>query len=113
MKIHGRQQKSILKSALRPFLDPATLGRRKQGFTPPIAEWFRGPLREMAGDLLLSPRAFYRDYLSAGAVHKAWRQHLMHLRNYGPLLWAVMMFELWGRTFLTADFAGKPAEMVV
>ena len=112
MKIDGRGQKSILKSALRPFLDDETLRRRKRGFTPPTVGWLRGPLREMAADLLLSPRAFYRDYFNAGAVRKAWSQHLLRLRNYAPLLWAVMMFELWGRTFMTSDVAARPAEVV-
>ncbi|MHC4983607.1 MAG: asparagine synthase (glutamine-hydrolyzing) [Planctomycetota bacterium] len=113
MKIDGQGQKSILKSALRPFLDAETLRRRKQGFTPPLVEWFRGPLRDMSGDLLLSPRAFYRDYLSAAVVQRAWRQHLRRVRNYAPLLWAVMMFELWGRTFLARDLAAVGAEVTV
>ena len=100
MKIDGRIGKAIFKSALRPYLDRAVLDRRKQGFTPPIVEWLRGPLREMTGDLLLGAGAAYGEFLNRSAVQKAWNLHQAAVRNYGPLLWAVLMFELWARRFL-------------
>ena len=100
MKIQGRQGKTILKSALRPYLDDKTLYRTKQGFTPPIVEWLRGPLREMVGDILLVSDAAYTDYIDQSVVRKAWRTHQSGLRNYGPLIWAVLMFELWNRRFM-------------
>ncbi len=103
MKIEGREGKGILKSAMRPYLSDETLYRKKQGFTPPIAEWMRGPLRDMVGDLLLGRDAAYVDYIDRAVVKKAWREHQSGLRNYEPLLWAVLMFELWARKFLHAE----------
>lgn len=101
MKIRKGQGKVILKSAMRPYVNHDILYRPKQGFTPPLTEWMRGPLREMIGDLLLSPSACYRDYLSQDAVRGAWQAHQNRMRDYTPLLWAVLMFELWNRKFLT------------
>jgi len=100
MKIEGRQGKSILKSAMRSHLDDGTLYRAKQGFTPPLIEWLRGPLKEMAGDLLLAPQAVYADYIEPSVVRKSWQAHQSGMRNMAPLLWAVMSFELWARRFL-------------
>jgi asparagine synthase (glutamine-hydrolysing) len=107
MKIDRAGQKSILKSALTPYLDNETLYRRKQGFTPPIAEWLRRELREMVEDLLFSGPAAYADYYNPTAVRRCWGQHLRGIRNYAPLLWAVLMFELWSRNFLTGDIASR------
>ncbi len=99
-KLAGSQSKRIFKTALEPYLDRETLYRPKQGFTPPIREWFRNELRNMAGDLLVGRGRRYSDYISQAAVQKAWDQHQSGRRDYTPLLWAVLMFELWNRTFL-------------
>ena len=103
MKIEGGQGKAVFKSALEPYLDRETLYRAKQGFTPPVGEWMRGALREMVGDLLLNPAAAYAEFISDAAVGKAWREHQSGLRNYTPLLWAVLTFELWARKFLRGE----------
>ncbi|MCD4698981.1 MAG: asparagine synthase (glutamine-hydrolyzing) [Phycisphaerae bacterium] len=100
MKLEGGQGTSVMKSALRDCLDKETLFRPKQGFTPPIIEWLRDPLREMVGDNLLGQDAVYTDYIDRSVVERAWGEHQSGLRNYGPLLWAVFMFELWARKFL-------------
>ena len=100
MKIEGGQGKAVLKSALEPYLDRELLYRQKQGFTPPLIEWLRGPLRPMMDDLLNAPNAFYADYIDRRAVTRAWRDHRSGLRNNAPLLWAVLMFEKWGSRFV-------------
>ena len=103
LKIQGTQGKMIFKSALRNYLDDETLYRTKQGFTPPLREWMRGPLREMVGDLLLNPKAAVANYVKPSAVASAWQAHQSGLRDYTPLLWALLMFEWWARTFLRAS----------
>jgi len=100
LKIDGREGKAILKSSLRPFLDSSTLYRAKHGFTPPVSEWIRGPLREMVGDLLLPPTAKYASFVRRSAVERAWAEHQAARRDHVRLLWALLMFELWARRFL-------------
>ncbi|MDY7011639.1 MAG: asparagine synthase (glutamine-hydrolyzing) [Planctomycetota bacterium] len=100
LKIDRKQGKAILKSAMKPYLSDETLYRTKQGFTPPIAEWMRGPLHDMVGDMLLGADATYTDYIDWAVVKKAWKQHQSGLCNFEPLLWAVFMFELWGQKYL-------------
>jgi len=106
LKIRGKQGKAILKSAMESHLDHDTLYRTKQGFTPPLGEWMRGPLRELVGDLLLSPHAAYADFLQRQMIEKAWRHHQAGLRDYTPLLWAILMFEQWAKRFVRS-----PAEL--
>lgn len=45
-KIRGGTNKVILRRLLRRHFAPALFDRPKQGFTAPITEWLRGPLRE-------------------------------------------------------------------
>jgi len=92
--------KILLKSALTPMLSPQLLYRTKQGFTPPIREWLRGPMRDLAGDMLLAHSPIYADYIRPSAVRNAWNAHQRGLRNNEPLLWAILMFEMWARRFL-------------
>ncbi len=101
LKIAGGEGKAIFKSAMTPRLDRQTIYRPKQGFTPPVGPWLRGPLREMAQDLLLGPRPAYADYLRREAIASAWREHQSGVSDYTPLLYSVLMLELWARRFLS------------
>src|SRR5947209_6210756 len=46
MKLRGMKSKFLLKRALRGVLPDSILDRPKKGFGVPVAEWFRGRLRE-------------------------------------------------------------------
>ncbi|MDQ2923017.1 MAG: asparagine synthase (glutamine-hydrolyzing), partial [Candidatus Dormibacteraeota bacterium] len=46
MKLRGMRSKFLLKRALRGLLPDAILNRPKKGFGIPVADWFRGPLKE-------------------------------------------------------------------
>jgi asparagine synthase (glutamine-hydrolysing) len=100
MKIEAGCGKAILKSALRPYVDDDVLYRTKQGFTPPIVEWLRGPLIEMVDDLLFGANTASVDFFDRAALVRAWRDHRAGIRNYAPFLWALLMFELWMRSFV-------------
>ena len=110
MKVRRGQGKAILKSAMEPYVDRNTLYRRKQGFTPPLGEWMRGPLRERVGDLLLRGGAAYADFIRQPAIAKAWEDHQAGLRNYTPLLWSILMFEQWADRFVRSPVQPGPAE---
>ena len=74
--------------------------RRKQGFEIPLAAWLRGELREMAEDLLLSPRARGRGYVEPARVRTLWQRHQRKVQDHSPELWMLMVLELWHRTFV-------------
>jgi len=102
LKIDEREGKAIFKSALRPYLDDATLYRHKQGFTPPIGQWLRGPLRDMAADLLLGPHPAHHALLQDKVIRKVWDAHQRGAYDYSSVIWAVLMFELWADKHLNA-----------
>ena len=111
-KMDGRRTKAILRDAFADLI-PAEIDRRpKTGFGVPLDAWFRGELRDMAGDLLLSTTAKYREYLSADIVRTTVERHFRGEANHGQRLWALMTFERWLQllpAFLRGSLPAIPA----
>jgi asparagine synthase (glutamine-hydrolysing) len=103
LKYRGRISKYLLKRYLEGRVPHTVIHRSKQGFEIPVAEWLRGELREMARDLVLSPRAIERGYLQPDSVRRLWQAHQRRIRDHSAHIWALMVLELWHRTFLDQD----------
>jgi asparagine synthase (glutamine-hydrolysing) len=99
-KLRGPTSKYLLKRHLEQRLPRFTAHRPKQGFELPVAAWLRGDLREMAGDLLLSDRAVNRGHVQPDRVRALWSRHQRRIQNHAAQLWALMVLELWHRTFV-------------
>ena len=100
LKYRGGTSKYLLKRHLEGRVPRSVIYRRKQGFEIPLASWLRRELREMAEDLLLSPRSLSRGYLRAERVRRMWQDHQRRVRVHSAQLWALMVLELWHRTFV-------------
>jgi asparagine synthase (glutamine-hydrolysing) len=97
-KVRGLEKRVLFKRAFRGLLPADTLGKRKQGFGVPTAEWFKthGGFRALAYDTLLSTRARQRGYFKRGALEQLLALHDGEKTPYyGDILWAVLMLELW------------------
>ena len=98
LKLKDGQGKYIFKRALGRLLPKDVLTRRKQGFAVPLGDWFRGELKPMAADLLLSQDPL--GILQAPTVRSLWRQHQSGGRDHSTALWAILMYRLWQKTYL-------------
>ena len=98
MLTRGFKTKVLLRQALRPYLPPETLRRRKVGFTVPIGPWFRTSLKSLVADLVLAPEARARGYFNQKAVEGFVREHFDGVRDRQKQLWALVNFELWCRS---------------
>jgi asparagine synthase (glutamine-hydrolysing) len=76
------------------------------GFGMPVAEWFRGDLREIARDVLLDRRTLARGYFSREGVTRLLEEHLDLRRDHGYRLWSLLFLELWFRRFVDGGGAG-------
>jgi asparagine synthase (glutamine-hydrolysing) len=96
MKLRGREGKYIFKKAMADTLPDDILWRGKQGFAIPLAQWFRGELKDVTHDLIFSSDTAIldRDYLK-----RIWDQHQKGLYDRSPHLWSVLMFRKWQDTF--------------
>ncbi len=96
MKIRGGSSKWLLRQVLGRYVPPALVDRPKSGFGLPIDDWFRGPLRLWAQDLITSP--VVGQYLDPGLVRRAWTDHIQRSRNHAYELWDVLMFASWAQS---------------
>ncbi len=101
-KLRGGVGKLLFKNAMRPVLGTEIVDRPKQGFCVPLAEWFRGPLREMVEDTVFDANARIRSWLDVAQLQDLWAAHLQGRRQMSQLIWAVLMLEHWARRFLPA-----------
>jgi asparagine synthase (glutamine-hydrolysing) len=99
-KLNGNSSKYLPKRAFADLLPRETVNRRKMGFGVPIAEWFRGSLRPLLEDGLLSQRLFHRGYFQPDQVRCLLTDHLERRADHSFQLWNLLMLELWHREFL-------------
>jgi asparagine synthase (glutamine-hydrolysing) len=102
LKLDGRRAKVALRRAFADLLPPELHGRGKSGFGIPLGEWFCGPLRELAGDTLLGPRARARGQFRPAEVKRVLHEHVRGERDHGHRLWCLLVLELWQQTWLDA-----------
>ena len=97
LKLKNGTGKYLLKRAMATSLPVEILTRRKMGFGVPLAAWFRGELRDMTRDVLLSPAARQRGFFRIAEVETLLRTHDAGRRDCSARLWALVCFELWMR----------------
>lgn len=95
MKLYRGETKRILRRAMARRLPEMVLNKPKQGFSIPLKNWLRGPLRPMLTDLLSVDQIRQRGYFDAITVQKWVTEHLDGSANHSHRLWALMVFELW------------------
>src|SRR6266852_649005 len=95
MKLRGLSSKFLLKRALRGLLPNSILNRPKKGFGIPVANWFRGPLREQMLSVLSPERIARKGFFDAPAVAALVGDHLSGRRDNRKQLWTLFVFELW------------------
>lgn len=105
LRTGGRRGKLPLRRALSRHVHPSLADRPKSGFEVPMDAWFRGPLRERFEDGPLSVASPARQWLSAAAIDRAWREHQSGRIPRGATLWKLLMLDAWG-----SRFAGTPTE---
>jgi len=95
MKLRGLRSKFLLKRALRGVLPDSILNRPKKGFGIPVADWFRGPLREQMLSVLSPDRIARKGFFDGPAVAALVGDHLSGRRDNRKQLWTLFVFELW------------------
>jgi asparagine synthase (glutamine-hydrolysing) len=68
----------------------------------PIGVWFRGGLRDLFSDVLLSSRARARGYFETPFIERLVREHVSGRRDHTLRLWGLVVFELWHRLYIDA-----------
>jgi asparagine synthase (glutamine-hydrolysing) len=109
LKYRGRISKYLLKRHLEGRVPSSVIHRPKQGFEIPLARWLRSDLRDLANGVLFSERALGRGHIRPARLRQIWERHQRGVRDHSAQIWAVLMFEMWARTFLDPQ---EPAGIV-
>lgn len=100
LKLRGSTTKYFLKQILSDFLPEEVLFREKMGFGVPIDLWFRGELKDMAYDTLLSKKAVERGYFNKEAVQTLLDEHVGGQYNHCYRIWNLLCLELWHKMYV-------------
>ena len=89
--------------ALKDFLPPAIISKRKHGFGLPFGVWLKNTasLRALAGDTLATLRG--RQIIRPDFIDSLLNEHLeVHAGYYGTMVWVLIMLELWYQRHVSA-----------
>ncbi len=112
LKVKGLDGKALLKRLARRLVPAHVVDRPKVGFQVPLSPWFRGPLKELLCDTLLSSTALSRGYYRQRALQAVLRDHVEGRRDRARELWTLLSLELWHRVFVDRTPAAPPPLVV-
>jgi asparagine synthase (glutamine-hydrolysing) len=106
-KIGGGRGKQILLDAVGDRLPAALLNRPKWGFGVPLADWFRGSLREFLWDHVTAAEFLDLGMVSPEFLRALLDEHDSGRRDNSHWLWSLLVLSLWFQE------AGQPAPQAV
>ena len=79
--------------AMERYLPASFLNQTKQGFSPPDANWYRGPSMDYIKSVLWDPRARARPWFDQDSIDAVLGEHFEGRRNNRLLIWSLLSFE--------------------
>lgn len=92
-------KKFILKKAVKNIVPADNIHRKKMGLAIPVGIWFRGELKELLGNILLSSNSLRRGYFKPDKIRDMVYYHTSGQSDFGFQLWSLLMLELWHQRF--------------
>jgi asparagine synthase (glutamine-hydrolysing) len=112
LKVRGQEGKYLLKKSMESYLPLDVLYRPKMGFSVPLAQWFRGPLKQRMNDAILGPRLASTGIFNPRYLRRLVDGHLAGTHDYSSPIWTLLMFEAFLRNVMRdgkLDVGGKVA----
>ena len=105
VRFSGGRPKGLLRQLAHRYLLAAGIDRRKQGFNAPVGLWFRRDWNDLTDDFILGPHVERRGWFRRDSLQRLVQEHARGI-EYGGLLWAMLILELWVR--MTVENAISP-----
>jgi asparagine synthase (glutamine-hydrolysing) len=99
-KIRSQEGKFLLKKAMEPKLPNDLLYRPKMGFSIPLANWFRGPLKQRVQEAMLGSRLAESGWFNRAYLKHMLEAHNAGSRDYSASIWTILMYEAFLRNVM-------------
>lgn len=99
-KIKGNNGKRILKDLMRNKLPNEIIDRPKKGFGIPVSLWLRNELKDNVAELLSEKNIKQQGLFEWNYVDKLIKEHNSLKQNHRKLLWNLLIFSYWNKTYL-------------
>jgi len=96
-QMRGRRQKLLLRRLAYRHVPRRLLERPKQGFSVPLARWFRHELAPLVETLLAERDAPVWSWLDREAVERRFAHHRRGRLDAATALWRVLILDRWSR----------------
>ena len=94
-KLRKGDSKWITRQLLYKYVPENLVNRPKMGFSVPVGEWIRGPLKNWAEELLDDVKIGEQGYYNKQYVKQLWDEHKSGKKNWDSQLWNILMFQQW------------------
>ncbi len=101
--------KQVLRRAMERFLPPEYTQQKKQGFSPPDANWYRGPSMDYIKEILFDERTLARPWFDQGGVKRTLDEHFNGQHNHRLLIWSLLSLEWLQRHFVDKKVTAWPS----
>jgi asparagine synthase (glutamine-hydrolysing) len=108
LKLRRTTRKYVLKKAMEGVLPDAVIWRPKAGFGAPLRAWIDRDLRPLVDDCLSPAAVRERGLFDPAAVGKLVRDNEAGTSDNALRIWALLVLELWQRTFVDQAAAASP-----
>ncbi len=97
--IDSADGKIVLRRAMERYLPKEFVYNRKQGFSPPDENWYRGPSMDYIKSILLDSQTLERPWFDKAFLQSRLDEHFSGQRNHRLLIWSMLSFEWIQRHF--------------
>lgn len=95
-KVNGGQTKYLLRKLSEKYLPAELINQPKRGFEIPLKKWIDGELKDLIASYLLSPNAYYRNFIQPGFIENLWgRKIKTGDEKRAKMIWAMFALEVW------------------
>ncbi len=97
--VESADGKRVLRRAMESFLPREFTQQRKQGFSPPDANWYRGPSMDYIKSILFDRRTLQRPWFDQKFIRGKLEEHFSGRQNHRLLIWSLLSVEWLQRHF--------------
>jgi asparagine synthase (glutamine-hydrolysing) len=100
MKVRGFARKYVVRQIALKYLPRSVVCRKKVGFRLPLAQWFRGRLRDTCYDRICTREGLMAQVLSRPALQKVLDDHCAGRKDNWLQIWTLLALSVWSSLFV-------------